>query len=37
MAAIDALLKQMLEKGGSDLHLTAGLSRCTGCQTATVC
>src|SRR5476651_1328584 len=25
MAAIDALLKQMLEKGGSDLHLTVGL------------
>ncbi len=25
MAAIDALLKTMLEKGGSDLHLTVGL------------
>ena len=25
MAAIDALLKAMLEKGGSDLHLTVGL------------
>ncbi|MBI5769843.1 MAG: PilT/PilU family type 4a pilus ATPase [Verrucomicrobia bacterium] len=25
MAAIDALLKQMLDKGGSDLHLTVGL------------
>jgi twitching motility protein PilT len=25
MAAIDALLKSMLEKGGSDLHLTVGL------------
>jgi twitching motility protein PilT len=25
MAAIDALLKNMLEKGGSDLHLTVGL------------
>src|SRR5450432_151108 len=25
MAAIDALLRQMLEKGGSDLHLTVGL------------
>ena len=25
MAAIDALLRTMLEKGGSDLHLTIGL------------
>ncbi|MDP2136516.1 MAG: hypothetical protein Q8J74_01560, partial [Candidatus Didemnitutus sp.] len=25
MAAIDALLRTMLEKGGSDLHLTVGL------------
>ena len=25
MAAIDTLLKSMLEKGGSDLHLTVGL------------
>jgi len=25
MAAIDPLLKSMLEKGGSDLHLTVGL------------
>ncbi len=25
MAAIDSLLKTMLEKGGSDLHLTVGL------------
>src|SRR5258707_12376739 len=25
MAAIDALLKTMLDKGGSDLHLTVGL------------
>src|SRR5471030_2750849 len=25
MAAIDTLLRQMLEKGGSDLHLTVGL------------
>jgi twitching motility protein PilT len=25
MAAIDQLLKSMLEKGGSDLHLTVGL------------
>ena len=25
MAAIDSLLKTMLDKGGSDLHLTVGL------------
>ena len=25
MAAIDTLLKTMLDKGGSDLHLTVGL------------
>ena len=25
MAALDAYLKAMLEKGGSDLHLTVGL------------
>ncbi len=25
MAAIDTLLRTMLEKGGSDLHLTVGL------------
>lgn len=25
MAAIDSLLRTMLEKGGSDLHLTVGL------------
>jgi twitching motility protein PilT len=25
MAAIDSLLRIMLEKGGSDLHLTVGL------------
>ena len=25
MAAIDQLLRSMLEKGGSDLHLTVGL------------
>jgi len=25
MAAIDTLLRSMLEKGGSDLHLTVGL------------
>ncbi len=35
MAAIDTLLKTMLDKGGSDLHLTVGLppkspAACTG-------
>ena len=30
MAAIDTLLKTMLDKGGSDLHLTVGLPRSDG-------
>ena len=39
MAAIDTLLKTMLDKGGSDLHLTVGLppkSRISGSLLPTV-
>ena len=37
MAAIDTLLKTMLDKGGSDLHLTVGLPPKSRAHTLTVC